>query len=490
MKSKLYLAIDIGTSSCKACVFDAKGNLRSSAKREYPTRTYHSGFAEQDPYEILRGITDAAKEAVSSFPSRDFQAICFDTMLHSLLFLDREGKPAHPLLNWMDTRAGEEVEHLQDAYREKGVYARTAAPLHTIYHLPKLLWFARHREDVLKNSGCVTSIKGWVLSLLTGECAEDFSTASATGLLDLRGKTWSLELLKLAHIKRLELPPLVEPEHTRLLLEGDFSRNTGLPPGLAVVWGGGDGPFANLGEGIFHQGEMLVTVGSSGAVRMCAPSPVFDEGEHSWCYYLADGIWVAGGAINNGGIVYSWMRDLLGEGEVPLDVKRPRPLFLPFLTGERSPNWDPFARGVLFGLSSSHDRFSLLQAALEGVGFRVRSIYEMLVEVMGEPHRVVISGGLASTVNGRRLLTDILGRKVEVSELPSASARGAFLVALKAQGAIESLRDLPPRLFPNREEVTPLPEAQDMYDKLFRFYEKTYRHVQPLFREFARFELG
>ena len=124
-------------------------------------------------------------------------------------------------------------------------------------------------------------------------------------------------------------------------------------------------PFANLGDGAFREGEMVVTVGSSGAVRMCSPHPVFDPGELSWCYYLADGIWVGGGAINNGGIVYSWIKDLVGEedwGGIFIDNVLS---FFPFLTGERSPNWNAYARGVLFGLSYFHQRSALLQAAFE-----------------------------------------------------------------------------------------------------------------------------
>ncbi|HSV32479.1 MAG TPA: gluconokinase [Atribacteraceae bacterium] len=491
MSHDLTLTVDIGTSSCKVCVFDSQGMIRSSGKREYPILSSHPSFAEQDPRTIEAAIVEAVREAVAPHPFGAISAMAFDTMLHSFLLVDKAGEPLSPLVIWMDTRSAGEVEELRQDFAAQNLYARCGAPLHTIYHLPRLRWFRKNEKELLGRVGSIVSIKDWLLHRLTGTSGEDRSTASGTGLLNLSTLEYDPDILELVGLRENIFSPLCDPEFSAPLLKGAFSRAAGLRDGLPVVWGGGDGPLANLGEGVCRPGEMLVTVGSSGAVRMAVPGPVFDPHHRSWCYYLADGLYVGGGAINNGGIVYSWIRDLLGGGaEVTIDLHRPRPLFLPLLAGERSPHWNAYARGIFFGLSYFHNREALLQSALEGVGFQVRSIYDMLQEVMGEAQRVVLSGGFAISGPGRRVLTDILGRTVEVSGLPSASARGAFLLSRKALGEIRSLREVPAAFFPAREKEEPLSERKAFYDKLYAFYEKIYRQSVELFREFAEFGLG
>ncbi|WP_427366122.1 gluconokinase [Candidatus Caldatribacterium saccharofermentans] len=490
MTQGLFLCADIGTSSLKVCVFDQSGNILFSTKREYPTLSPAPGYAEQDPGEIFSALAGAVKEAVSSFPGSSFEALSFDTMLHSLLLVDGNFTPLAPLWNWMDTRSFQEVEEFRESYEKERLYELTAAPLHTIYHPSRILWFRKHHGGLWERVSKILSIKDWVLVQLTGELCCDCSTASGTGLLEVQRKAWSRKMCDLLGISPELLPPLVEPDFAAPLMNREFAASTGLPLGIPVVWGGGDGPFANLGEGCFREGEMVVSVGSSGAVRMCALRPVIDPGKRAWCYYLASDIWVGGGAINNGGIVFSWMRDLLREGEVTLDLSRRRPLFLPFLTGERSPYWDPYARGILFGLSFFHTPEALLQAAYESVAFSIRAVFDMLREVMGEPRKVVIGGGFALSENGKRVLCDVLGVPVAVSSYPSSSAKGAFLVALKALGYVRSFEEFPEEFFPTEGQVTPDANAHALYEKLFRLFKRLYEVNAPLFREFAKLGLA
>lgn len=489
---ELFLSVDIGTSSCKVCVFNRQGEMLFSTKRDYATISPHPGFAEQNPEEIYQSIKDGVKEVVASFTPSSFVALAFDTMLHSFLLVNETMQPLYPLLNWMDTRSAQEVEAMQEDYHHFQFYYHNAVPLHTIFHSPRVAWFQKNEPALWEKSQKVLSIKDWVLYRLTGVCVSDFSTASATGLLDVRKTCWSEELLQWLNLPIAKLPELSPPERFEPLRRSDFSRETGLPVGIPVIFGGGDGPFANLGEGAFRKGEMVVTVGSSGAVRMAARQPVFDSQKRSWCYYLADGIWVGGGAINNGGIVYSWITNLLKESgeEFQWELRRERPLFLPFLTGERSPNWNPYARGILFGLSYFHTPYALIQSALEGVAFRVRSIYKMLCEVMGIPQRVILSGGFATTDHGQRVLCDVLGVPVEVSSYPSAPAKGAFLLTLKVLGEVKSLTDLSPRFFPLNPFLEPIPERKEFYEELYRLYEKIYFQNASLFKEFVRLGLA
>lgn len=490
MAQELFLTVDIGTSSMKVCVFNREGDMLFSVKREYPTLSPFPGYAEQDPQEIFTALVETVKDAVSRFPASSFEALGFDTMLHSFLLVNGEKVPLTPLLNWMDTRSFQEMEELRDAYEAENVYTLTATPLHTIYHLPRVLWFRTHQRDVFERAYKILSIKDWILWRLTGELLCDYSTASGTGLLEVEKKSWSERVCDLIGISSDFLPPLCEPDFIAPLTSREFTLATGLPSGVPVVWGGGDGPFANLGEGCFRENEMVISVGSSGAVRMCSQRPVIDPRKRAWCYYLASDIWVGGGAINNGGIVFSWMRNLLRESEMTFDLFRRRPILLPFLTGERSPYWNPYARGILFGLSFFHTPEGLLQAAYESVAFSIRAIFEMLQEVMGVPKRIVMGGGFALSEIGRKVLCNVLGTPVEVSSYPSSSAKGAFLVILEALKCIRSFGEVPEDFFPVEGVLAPQEEARAFYDRLFHLWEKLYEANAPFFQEFVKFGLA
>ena len=488
---ELILTIDIGTSSCKVCLFDLSGAIRATAKSEYPTLSPQPSFAEQDVSAIYSGIVQSVKAVLSKHsPSRVIALAC-DTMLHSTLLLDEEGDPLYPLLNWMDTRCQDELKSLNQEYQEKRFYFRNGVPLHTIYNLPRLIWFRKHYPSFLQSAWKIVTIKDWFLGKITGEWYCDYSTASGTGLLNLFDRRWDEELVSCAQVSTKQFLPLCEPDHHFPLQVGPFTHDTGLLPGIPVVWGGGDGPFANLGEGMFHQREMVITVGSSGAVRMCDHQPVFDPNQRSWCYYLADGIWVGGGAINNGGIVYSWMNDLLNDNnQWEIDPQRPRPLFLPFLTGERSPNWNAQARGILFGLSYFHTKEALMQSAYEGIAFRIRSIYELLKDIIGDPRQVVVNGGFGISPKGSRILSHVLGIPLQLSEFPSAPCRGAFFLAIKALGQIKRLDEISQNHLNQLNILQPNPDYNALYDQLYRFYEKVYQANRGLFQEFSELNLA
>lgn len=485
------LTIDIGTSSCKVGLFDLSGTIQATAKSEYPTLSPQPSFAEQDALSIYFGIIQAIKEVLSNYSPARVIALACDTMLHSTLLLDREGNPLYPLLNWMDTRCQDEVEAFNQKYQEKRFYFRNGVPLHTIYTLPRLHWFQKHYPSLLQSTWKIATIKDWFLGKITGEWCCDYSTASGTGLLNLTNKCWDEEIVSCAQVFPNQLLPLCEPDYHAPLQDGSFTQETGLLPGIPVIWGGGDGPFANLGEGMFHQREMVITVGSSGAVRMCDHQPVFDPKQRSWCYYLADGIWVGGGAINNGGIVYSWMSDLLNDDiQWEINPRQPHPLFLPFLTGERSPNWNAQARGILFGLSYFHSKAALMQSACEGIAFRIRSIYELLKDIIGNPSRVVVNGGFGTSPKGSSILCDVLGIPIQLSELPSAPCRGAFFLAMKSLGQVTSLDEISQKNSSPSTVLQPVSDHYAFYDRLYRFYEKVYQANQGLFQEFSEFHLA
>jgi gluconokinase len=323
--------------------------------------------------------------------------------------------------------------------------------------------------------------------------------ASGSGLYDLRGGTWDAEALRLAQISPAQLPPLVEPA-APLPVPPERLREGGLPEGCVVVPGGGDGVLQTIGAGCVAPGQMVAMVATSGAIRAVVDAPRTDERGRTWCYYLAEGRWVAGAAINNGGLVLDWLREQLATGgrrelrpeQLTAWAEEVAPgadglLFLPYLAGERSPNWNANARGVLFGLSLAHDYRHLARATLEGVAYRMRTIFEPMEEVAGAAEEIRVAGGFVHSPLWLQIVADVLGRPLTTVESPEASALGAAQLALLGAGLVGRFEDLAP-MVATGEVVRPDGPRRARYARLFEAYQRLYQRVAPEFDEIARLQ--
>jgi gluconokinase len=347
-------------------------------------------------------------------------------------------------------------------------------------------------------AGCAARfvlVKDWVLYRLTGVWAADFSTSSATGLLDIRRLEWDAEALELAGVTSQQLPPLVSPGAMAGGLLPEVARVVGLPAGLPVIAGASDGALANLGSGAAAPGQSVITVGTSGAVRRLVAQPLLDEGERTWCYLLAEKRWFAGGAINNGGLALQWVRErfypeLAGDAgyerlfveaaSVPAGAEGV--LLLPYFAGERNPHWDPDARARLVGLGLEHGRAHVARAVLEGVAFCLADVWQALEERRSittegaentedrrgvnaeeaenvrftEAGEVVarldssihLTGGITRSPLWMQILADVLGERLAPVEAADASAAGAAMLGQWALGQVGSLEEAAGRVKP------------------------------------------
>lgn len=270
------------------------------------------------------------------------------------------------------------------------------------------------------------------------------------------------------------------------------AKELGLPPGLPVVPGAGDGGLANLGSGAIDPGQAAVTIGTSGAMRKILSEPWLDPAGRLWCYHLAPGRWFAGGAINSGGVLLRWLRDgllsderdrALAAGEEPYDriialAQAAGPgaqglLFLPYLYGERTPYWDPRARGVLFGLAPHHSKAHLARATIEGVCMGLALVHDLLRDSPGGISEIRASGGFTRSAAWVQTLADVLGAAIAVPRVRESSAMGAAILGMKAVGAIKSLsqaKDLIPvetNFEPDRARGSFYRERLEMFRELY-----------------------
>ena len=399
------LALDVGSSSTRACLYDEHGREAGEpAQRKYEARQ-----GELDADELV-----AAARAVLGEAGDGHDAVGISCFMHSLLLLDERDRPLTPVLLWQDRPAANQAEELARRLDEDAVHTRTGCVFHPSFWPAKLAWLRAERPELLERARRVVSLADYVFLALTGELRTTLSTASGSGLLDLHRRRWDEDLLAELGVDEDLLPPL-----------GDEPVGTTHPP-LA------DGPCSNLGAGCTTADRAALNIGTSGALR------IVHEGDPEprpglFCYLVDGRRVVEGGAVSDGGNLYAWL-------ERTLQLERPeaRPpdghgiTFLPLLGGERSPGWNPHATGAVAGLTFGADAADLLQAGLEGVAYRIAESADRLPEV----REVVATGhALLASPEWTQVFADVLGRPVTASAVAEGSARGAAVHVLERLGA-------------------------------------------------------
>jgi len=434
MATPVVLGVDLGTTATKVVAADSAGRIRALAERPYPLTTGQHGEATQDADEVLAAARAALAECAHG---QEVVALSFSAAMHTLLPLDADGRPMTAALSWADRRAAEVARE----WRKPGgpaadLHRATGTPVHPMSPLVKLAWFARHEPDLRARHW--VGVKDYVLARLTGSLVTEHSCASATGLLNIHTLAWHDPSLTLAGITADQLPALVAPtdQLTLATAEGD------LPAGLPVMAGAGDGPLANLGTGATVPGMAALSLGTSGALRAIHAAPGVDDRGRVFCYALADGLWVVGGAISNGGVVGAWASDCFGVPvhELLDEAATADPaglVALPYLLGERAPWWDPDLTSVLIGLRRDHGRAAITRAMVEGVGQQLALVAEALAGA--ELTEIRATGGAFRSAVWGQVVASALNRDLALTADEGGSGLGAALLGWRSLGELPSL---------------------------------------------------
>jgi gluconokinase len=415
------LALDVGSSSVRAQVFDERGDPVDAEKQ--------CAYEGSDPDEIVRLTKDAIDGR-----DRGVDAVGASCFGHSLLALDESGRPLTPVLGWRDTRSAAAAAWLTRRLDELAVQARTGCHLHTSYWPAKLAWLAEAEPETFRRARRFVSFADYLYSRLLGlEPCSSISLASGTGLMDVEGTHWDAELLHVLRIDPEQLPTIAEEP-----------ANGWFPAWL-------DGACSNVGTTALGHERAALTVGTSGALRIVYETerPLPQPG--LFLYRLDDRRVVEGGALSDGGNLYVWLGRTLRDAAGPLADRDPDSHGLTFLTllgGERSTGWNPFAKGAIAGLTFATTPLDLRQAALEGVAFRFAEVAELLPSVKD---LVASGGGLRGDPDWIQIMADALARPVMESPVEEASLRGAAVLALERLG-YEAVPAPTGRVFHPREE--------------------------------------
>ncbi|MBI3925252.1 MAG: gluconokinase [Armatimonadetes bacterium] len=472
------LGLDIGTSAVKGVVFEcAPGEPPrplARASRPQTLEVPHPGWAEQDPDRTLALVEQVLQELEPWIPS--LRAVGLSGAMHSLLPVDEALRPLGRAITWADGRAAEQALRLRRS--QPGLADRTGTPLHPMAWPAKLMWLREHQPEIFSRARYFLGIKEYILARwgLWPPCM-DASMASGTGLYDIHREQWDPALVESLSAGGERLPVVVATTSRH---------STGRLP-VPLAPGGGDGPLSNLGTGSTGPGQAAVSVGTSGALRVCTSGPVPTGNGCIFCYNLAPRRWVAGGAISNGTLVLNWLSDLFGAPheellqaatEVPPGAEGLT--VLPYLAGERSPHWNPKARGVLFGLGLHHGRGHLVRAFMEGVCFALKDVHRNLPEQLRAIQEFRATGGFTRSRIWVQMLADVLGSRVALPSETEAGAMGAALLALAEDIGLETAMDCASRIRV-AESFAPQPGPSRIYREGFERYRALYPALEPQF---------
>jgi xylulokinase len=456
------LGLDLGTSSAKAVVVDSGGQVLAQASAGYAVTSVAAGYAESEPAHWWSAVTGCAREAIHAAGARP-AAIGLSGQMHGLVVTSAAGQALRPALLWADSRATGSLH----AYRLLGssALARLANPLAPGMTGPLLMWIAEHEPHTYTEARWALQPKDWLRARLTGEVHAEPSDASATLLYDVIGDRWDREVVSALGLDTSLLAPLLPSAGAPAgHLVAEAGTDLGLPAGIPVAAGAADTAAAALGSGL-GLGDVQLTVGTGAQVirPLVAPVSRADEGVNLYRSATPDG-WYHMGATLSAGLSLNWVRETMNAtwAELYASADRPGrardPIFVPHLSGERTPYSDPALRGSWTALSLADDRTSLLRSALEGTAFAIRDALDALLADQ-RPPRLRLAGGGTLTAGWRQLLADVLGVPLYAVDVPAASGRGAALLGAHAAGLVSFDEILGPLTPPAHLAAEPDPTA-------------------------------
>jgi xylulokinase len=488
----VILAHDLGTTGDKAALYSPAGELVGATVARYATDYGADGHVEQDAGDWWAAIGAATRElfATTGVRAEEVACVSFSGQMMGALLLDGHGEPVRPALIWADTRSAAQCDRMVERIGMERGYELIGHRLNPTYSLTKVMWVREHEPELFARVRHVVLAKDYAAYRLTGELATDPSDASSTNAFDQRAGAWSEELLEAAELDRGLFPEVV-PSTTVL---GGVTRaaaaDTGLAEGTPVVLGGGDGPCAALGAGVISASSgAYAYLGSSSWVSMAASEPLHDPAMRTMTFnHVLPDAYVPTATMQAGGASFEWISEVLSErpaalGEAAAGVEAAFDglLFLPHLLGERSPYWNPLARGAFVGLQRHHGRAELARAVLEGVAMNLYTGLAAFEEMGASIGTVDAIGGGAASDTWLQVLADVWGKEVRRRSLvDEANALGAAVVGGVGVGMFEGF-DVAPGFSSLGAAFTPDRERHERYAERYALFLEAYERLEDLF---------
>lgn len=489
----IILGIDIGTSSVKAMLWNTETALTVTAASEYDVSIPKEGYAEQDPEIWWNGLRECLKRLSGDYPDefRRIEGIGYSGQMHGVVGLDGDGKPLRPAIIWLDQRSRPQIEEIYRRALPDRFGTLTCNRLFPGFAFPSLMWIRENEPKTYDRIAAVQSPKDYIRYRMTGCLGTDVSDASATGIFDTAKRTWSVELIREMRLKLSIFPTCHESSEVAGCVSELCSRETGLPAGIPVVYGSGDQPAQSIGNGVCGEGQIICNIGTGGQIAAYSKRPVYDTKlrTHTFCHAIP-GAYTIFGATLTSGMSQKWLKNNIlkasGYPELTEMAAEIPPgsgglIFLPYLSGERTPYMNPSAKGVFFGLTLDMDRRHLSRAVMEGVIYSLKDCLTICQDMGIDADTVIASGGGARSPLWLQMQADIFGKKIKVCRVHEQACLGAAIEAAVGLKIFPDFSTAAGKIVDFDDKVyEPERRNQEAYRKGYEAYRKLYADLQNM----------
>lgn len=491
MSKEYLLGIDIGASACRVAAFTPDGAVKAQASRAYQVYRPETGWAEQEPSEWWEAICEAVGQVLRFVKPSDICGIGAGGQSWAAIPISREGHVMARAPIWMDTRARSICEHAGKELKEE-IFQVSGNPFQPSYSTPKLMWFKRERPELYRYADKFLQSNSYVVWMLTGVMSQDYSQSYGLHFFDSRKLCYDAEMAECLGLSVDLVPELCSCDHVVGTVTDAAARATGLTAGTPVVAGGMDTACAALGAGVYRPGQSQEQGGRVGGMGICTDCALAHR-KLTLSPHVVPGHWLLQGGTVGGGGVLRWYRRQFG-GEAPFSALTHEAedippgadglMFLPYMDGERSPIWDPNAKGVIYGLDFNKTRGHFVRALLEGVAFSLEHNLRAAAETGVQVERLSALGDSASSALWTQIKADVTGKTIQVPASEAPGALGAALLAGVGCGLYRGYDEAAARTIRITKVYKPDPARHERYQKHMDLYLHLYDVLKNTFAEY------
>jgi len=502
------IGLDIGTSQVKALLITDDGEIIGSASQEYPLYSPRPGWTEQEPEDMWQGTIKALRKVLNKFDVDpvEIRGVGLSGQMHSSVFLDANGDVIRPAILWNDSRTTKQCQEIEHLVGKDLLLEEACNPALAGFTAPKVLWLRENEPENFAKVRWLILVKDYIRYRLTGEIKMELSDAAGTLLLNVKQGRWSKVIMEKLGLPMEMLPELVGSSEIAGRITPEAAEATGLAVGTPVVGGGADNACGAVGAGIIEAGRAMISLGTSGVMLAHLDVPKLPNGGtiHMFNHAVKDRYYMMG-VILSAGLSFSWFRDQLGQMErnvasqmgtdayslLTQEASLSTPgsqglIFLPYLTGERTPHGDGNARGCFFGLNAGHQRRDLVRAILEGIGFAFRDSLSLLQQAGWSGNAVNCIGGGAKSKLWLEIIASILGLQMQTLNVDEGPGLGAALLAGVGTGAFTTVKEAADALLKVTNTIEPNAEWSKVYQDVYQVYKSLYPALKPMYDQMAK----
>lgn len=493
------LGIDIGTSSCKIVLFEKDGTVIATETGAYNVYYPHEGWAEQNPDEWWTAVCESTKKVIekSGIDPKDIAGVGTDGQSWSAIALDKDGKCLINTPIWMDTRSEDICKRIRKEYGER-IFGLSGNSLQPSYSTAKVIWYKEEHPDIYKNIRYILQSNSYIVYKMTGAITQDISQGYGFSCFDMRKGTWDKDMARDLDIPESFLPDIFPCHEVVGKVTKEAAALTGLTEGTPVVSGGLDAACGTLGTGVLYNGETQEQGGQAGGMSICLERYAADPNLILSFHVVPDKWLLQGGTVGGSGVM-RWLTGNFGDYEKSLEKEKGLSdveqfnviaekiapgsdglVFLPYMAGERSPIWDPKAKGIWYGIDFTKTKAHFIRSAMEGGAFALKHNLDIAEKCGGEVKELRAMGGASLSELWTQIKSDVTGKPITVCHSGTETSLGAAILAGVGTGVYKDFDEAVKLTVKTTRHHEPNPENRTVYEKNYEVYRKLYENFKDV----------